>query len=108
MVVGLEDEEYGQRVAAAVTLRDPVSLLWKRARTVLANNFQAMHLTIEKLREDLRLRLAGYKLPTVLRIVQSFPKSASGKVVKKILRGEIFPKGGHCDIQWYTMRKSRL
>lgn len=25
MVVGLEDEEYGQRVAAAITLRDTVS-----------------------------------------------------------------------------------
>lgn len=32
MVVGLEDEEYGQRVAAAITLRDKVNTTFQTAR----------------------------------------------------------------------------
>lgn len=67
-----------------------------------------MYLAIEKLREDLSVRLASYKLPTILRIVQQLPKSASGKVVKKKLKREIFPEEGHPDIQKHVVRKSKL
>ncbi|KAL4783290.1 hypothetical protein BJX76DRAFT_358153 [Aspergillus varians] len=74
MVVGVEDEEYGQRVAAAVTLKDGMK-----------------HLSLERLRVDLRGVLAGYKMPTVLRVVEGeIPKSATGKVQKKILGPKYF------------------
>ncbi|KAI9369541.1 hypothetical protein BJX61DRAFT_549505 [Aspergillus egyptiacus] len=77
MVVGVEDEEYGQRVAAAVTL--------KNGRTGL---------TLDDLRRDLRGLLAGYKMPTVLRVLQGeIPKSGTGKVQKKILGPRYFPEG---------------
>jgi malonyl-CoA/methylmalonyl-CoA synthetase len=50
-------------------------------------------LSIETLRQDLRARLAGYKMPTILRIIQGeLPKSGTGKVVKKILGPQFFPK----------------
>lgn len=51
-------------------------------------------LTIDGLREDLRSRLAGYKMPTLLRIVEGdLPKTASGKVLKKVLGEKYFPEG---------------
>ncbi|KAL2809082.1 hypothetical protein BJX63DRAFT_445484 [Aspergillus granulosus] len=77
MVVGVEDDEFGQRVAAAVTLKD--------GRTKLS---------LERLRRDLRERLAGYKMPTVLRVIEGeIPKSGTGKVQKKIRGPEYFGPG---------------
>ncbi|KKP04712.1 hypothetical protein THAR02_03192 [Trichoderma harzianum] len=90
MVVGVPDEEYGQRVAAAITLRD---------------NYQEPSLRLEKLRADLRSRLAGYKLPTILRVVKDFPKSASGKVVKRVLGKQLFSELNDPHIQIWRSHK---
>jgi malonyl-CoA/methylmalonyl-CoA synthetase len=90
MVVGVEDEEFGQRVAAAIVLR-------KDMRSTL---------TIDELRKDLRGSLAGYKMPTLLRIVQDIRKNATGKVVKKALVGELFPGSGHPDVQMWRSGKT--
>ncbi|GES62412.1 acetyl-CoA synthetase-like protein [Aspergillus terreus] len=77
MVVGVPDEEFGQRVAAAICL---------------ATKHRNKTLTLEALRTDLRDRLAGYKLPTVLRVLdRELPKSGTGKVQKKILGPLYFP-----------------
>ncbi|KAL6231199.1 hypothetical protein BDW75DRAFT_248070 [Aspergillus navahoensis] len=87
MVVGVEDEELGQRVAAVVTLKE---------------DSKARGLSIEKLREDLRGVLAGYKMPTVLRVVEGeIPKGTTGKVQKKVLGPRYFPDGwrGLRDVQ---------
>ncbi|KAI6859501.1 acetyl-CoA synthetase-like protein [Hortaea werneckii] len=82
MVVGVPDEEFGERVASAVVLKDDAE-----DSTLGANK-----LTLQKLREDLRARLTGYKLPTLLRLVDGeLPKSGTGKVVKKILGPQFFP-----------------
>ncbi|RDW83649.1 uncharacterized protein DSM5745_03975 [Aspergillus mulundensis] len=79
MVVGVEDEEFGQRVAAVVTLKDSI---------------EPRGLRLQELRKDLRGVLAGYKMPTVLRIVDGeIPKGATGKVQKKVLRPRYFPDG---------------
>ncbi|KAL4744380.1 hypothetical protein BDW72DRAFT_199653 [Aspergillus terricola var. indicus] len=91
MVVGVESEEFGQRVAAAVVLRKDTPPLG-----------------LEKLRTDLRSRLAGYKLPTLLRLVDELPKSASGKVVKRTLQKVLFPAQGHPEIQTWQSRKSKM
>ncbi|KAL4803111.1 hypothetical protein BDV18DRAFT_166447 [Aspergillus unguis] len=80
MVVGVEDEEYGQRVAAAVVLKDEY-------------RSKGFTLSLEQLRKDLREVLAGYKMPTVLRVLDGeIPKSGTGKVQKKILGLVYFPK----------------
>ncbi|KAK5727762.1 hypothetical protein LTR17_012524 [Elasticomyces elasticus] len=77
MVVGVEDEEFGQRVAAAVTLAGDLRSL-----------------SLGDVRADLRRKLPGYKLPTVLRVVAGeLPKGATGKVQKKILGPQYFPAG---------------
>lgn len=90
MVVGVDDEEFGQRVAAAIVLRGDVR----------------EHLALDELRSDLRGSLAGYKMPTLLRVVKEIPKNATGKVMKKILVKELFPADGHPDVQRWTSPKS--
>ncbi|KAK5175462.1 uncharacterized protein LTR77_000601 [Saxophila tyrrhenica] len=91
MVVGVEDEEFGQRVAAAIVLRDDI-------RTTL---------TLEELRADLRSSLAGYKMPTLLRVVKAIPKNATGKVIKKVLVHEMFPRQDHPEVQRWTSSKGK-
>ncbi len=63
-VVGLADPEWGERIAAAVELREGATL------------------TLEELREWAGTRLAPYKLPRVLCPVAALPRNAMGKVVK--------------------------
>lgn len=89
MVLGVEDEEFGQRVAAAIVLR-PGGL---------------GRLELGKLRGDLRETLAGYKMPTLLRVVMELRKNATGKVLKKILGPELFPTRGHPDVQTWRVRQ---
>ncbi|KAI1616648.1 hypothetical protein EDD36DRAFT_142252 [Exophiala viscosa] len=75
-VVGVEDEEFGQRVGAIMTLTAGSSPL-----------------SIQNFRSDLRRELAPYKLPTLLRTVDGeLPKGGTGKVQKKILGPKLFPK----------------
>ncbi|KAK4555010.1 hypothetical protein LTR86_007776 [Recurvomyces mirabilis] len=84
MVVGVPDEEFGERVGAVVVMK-----------YALGGTGMRHHLTIEKVRRDLRGRVAGYKLPTLLRVLgtgKELPKSGTGKVVKKILGPEFFPR----------------
>lgn len=77
--MGVEDEEFGQRVAATVSLKRDT-------------NLPNSHLSIKRLRQDLRSKMTGYKMPTVLRVVQGeLPKSGTGKVQKKILGPLFFP-----------------
>jgi malonyl-CoA/methylmalonyl-CoA synthetase len=70
-VVGVPDEEWGERVAAAIVASSDVKP------------------TLEGLREWGAPRLATYKLPTRLREVEDLPRNAMGKVVKARVR-ELF------------------
>ena len=63
-VVGVPDDEWGQRVAAAVVLHDGASL------------------TLEQLRAFGKEQLAPYKVPSLLRVVTDLPRNAMGKVQK--------------------------
>ncbi len=66
-VVGLPDDEWGQRCAAAVQLRSGETL---SGEALLAFS---------------RARLAGYKLPSpnLIRFVDSLPQTASGKIQRR-------------------------
>ncbi|MGW6755968.1 AMP-binding protein [Streptomyces sp. NPDC055006] len=68
-VVGVPDERYGEEVLACVILRHPGDAL-----------------TLEELRAYCHDRLAHYKTPTRLRILDAFPMTVSGKVRKIELR----------------------
>ena len=92
MVVGVADLEFGQRVGAVISLRQ--GLDHDRIADLLVDGC----LSLERLRMDLRGKLASYKMPTLLRIVDGeLPKTASGKVLKKILGPKYFPKGYEAD-----------
>lgn len=78
-VLGVADEEYGQRVGAAVVTKE------------LAGS----KLSLEKLRQDLKDKLAKYKLPTLMRLFHlELPKGPTGKVQKKVLGETYFPSPG--------------
>ncbi|MET9449390.1 AMP-binding protein [Streptomyces cinerochromogenes] len=68
-VVGVPHERYGEEVLACVIPGDP-----------------ADPLTLEELREFCAGRLAHYKIPSRLRILDAFPMTVSGKVRKVELR----------------------
>ncbi len=63
-VLGVPDERWGEVGLAAVVLHDSV------------------HVSEAELREHLRARLAGYKLPKSLWLLRELPKSAAGKILK--------------------------
>jgi malonyl-CoA/methylmalonyl-CoA synthetase len=63
-VVGVADPEWGERVSAAVVTREGADL------------------TLEALRAWARERLAAYKIPTRLVVVDALPRNAMGKVIK--------------------------
>jgi malonyl-CoA/methylmalonyl-CoA synthetase len=68
-VVGVADEEWGERVAAAVVLEEGEDLL------------------LGELRAWCKERLASYKAPSRLELVEALPRNAMGKVTKPDLRG---------------------
>jgi acyl-CoA synthetase (AMP-forming)/AMP-acid ligase II len=70
-VVGLADEEWGQRVAAAVVLKPGFAL------------------SEEELVSFGRQQLAGYKQPRHIRFVPSLPQTASGKIIREKVRALI-------------------
>lgn len=86
-VVGVEDEEFGQRVAAVVSLRSD--------QEIYGTDGRRKRLTLDILRRHLRSRLAGYKLPTILRLWDGdLPKNQTGKVPKKEFGTRVFPCPG--------------
>jgi O-succinylbenzoic acid--CoA ligase len=64
-VVGFEDAEWGQRVAAAIILKPGFSP------------------TEEEILTFSRQRLAGYKQPRLIRFVAALPQTASGKIIRE-------------------------
>ena len=73
-VVGLEDKEWGQRVAAIV-------------------NFDTgKEVDLKTFRNFLRAELAPYKIPSVLKAVDGIERNAMGKVNKKELIRTLWPE----------------
>ena len=67
-VFGIPDEEFGERVAAYVQLRDGAKL------------------TDTDVRAYLKDRLASYKIPHVIKFADALPREDSGKIMKRKLR----------------------
>jgi acyl-CoA synthetase (AMP-forming)/AMP-acid ligase II len=68
-VLGVDDEKFGQRLAAFVVLGEGASA------------------TAEELRTHVKSHLAGYKVPRDVTFLDELPRNASGKVVKRDLLG---------------------
>lgn len=67
-VIGVPDQHWGERVHAVVTLAEGESL------------------SLEELREHTKQYIAGYKVPRSLEIIDEFPLSGAGKILKRELR----------------------
>ncbi|EPS33005.1 hypothetical protein PDE_07966 [Penicillium oxalicum 114-2] len=72
-VVGLKDQEWGERVAAIVKFREGAEM------------------DLPSIRAELKKELAAYKVPTVLKCVDTIARNAMGKVNKKALVQEYWP-----------------
>ncbi|HEY7066058.1 MAG TPA: AMP-binding protein [Chloroflexota bacterium] len=72
-VIGLPDEEWGERVAAVVVCR--------AGATVAAG----------ELIEHCHARLASYKKPEVIHFVDALPRNALGKLLRRELREQVIP-----------------
>lgn len=73
VVVGVPDAQWGETVCAVVELRPNARL------------------SIEELREFARQRIAGYKLPRQLRVVEQLPRTATGKLQRGAVRKQLAP-----------------
>jgi len=67
-VIGIADPHWGEIVAAVVVVRQGTSV------------------DLETLREHCAGRIASYKIPTRLEVVESLPKNPTGKILKRQLR----------------------
>jgi len=67
-VIGVPDEKYGEALLAVAALRNGTTL------------------THGELLEYCREKIAGYKIPRQLKIVEALPRNASGKILKTTLR----------------------
>lgn len=79
-VVGVVSEQWGQKVAVVVVLSEEGKTSGKGGKP-----WGPMDM-----RRALKDRLANYKIPQELRIVDSIPKNAMGKINKKVLVKELF------------------
>ncbi|MDP9240523.1 MAG: AMP-binding protein [Actinomycetota bacterium] len=70
-VIGVPDERYGEELMAWVRLRDGVA-----------------ELTVEQVRDYCSGRLAHYKVPRYVHVVDDFPMTVTGKVRKAQMRSE--------------------
>jgi fatty-acyl-CoA synthase len=67
-VIGVPDERYGEELMAWVVIREGASL------------------TEERVRDFCRDRIAHYKVPRYVKLVDSFPMTVTGKVQKYKMR----------------------
>ncbi|KAJ5159418.1 Malonate--CoA ligase ACSF3 [Penicillium canariense] len=72
-VVGLKDVEWGERVAAIVKFR------------------AGAQMELPALRAELKKEMAAYKIPSVLKTVDTIERNAMGKVNKKLLVQKYWP-----------------
>jgi fatty-acyl-CoA synthase len=72
-VLGVDDEQYGQRLAAFVVLADGASA------------------TPDALKAHVRENLANYKVPRSITVLDELPRGSTGKIVRRDLRALVEP-----------------
>lgn len=77
-VVGIYDEIYGEVAAAVIKLTSECTL------------------TENQIKEDLRSKLAKYKIPQHILLINNIPKTPNGKVDKKAIRNSFKMEGAKC------------
>jgi acyl-CoA synthetase (AMP-forming)/AMP-acid ligase II len=74
-VLGVDDEKYGQRLAAFVVLRDGASA------------------DADTLKQHVRDHLANYKVPREIAVLDELPRGTTGKIVRKDLQALLADHG---------------
>ena len=74
-VLGVDDEQYGQRLVAFVVLA------------------QAGSATVDVLKQHVRDNLANYKVPREIVVLDELPRSSTGKIARRDLYSHIDPSG---------------
>jgi acyl-CoA synthetase (AMP-forming)/AMP-acid ligase II len=69
-IIGVDDEEFGQRLAAFVVTTDGASV------------------SEDDIKKHVKSNLAGYKVPRDITFLDELPRNATGKVLKKELAGD--------------------
>ncbi len=67
-VIGVPDDKFGEALLAFIVLKPDTAL------------------TLDSLVEFCRDKIAGYKIPRQMQLVEELPRNPSGKILKKILR----------------------
>ena len=67
-MIGVDDEQYGQRLAAFVVLG------------------VGARVTPDALNQHVRTQLANYKVPREIRVLDELPRGSTGKVLRNELR----------------------
>jgi acyl-CoA synthetase (AMP-forming)/AMP-acid ligase II len=75
-VLGVVDEQYGQRLAAFVVLADGASA------------------TPDALKEHVRDNLANYKVPRTITVLDELPRGSTGKILRRELQSLVEPDVG--------------
>jgi acyl-CoA synthetase (AMP-forming)/AMP-acid ligase II len=75
-VVGLPDEEWGEQIAAMITLRTGVDSI-----------------DLDGVRTWVRTRLGSLKTPETIEIVEELPQTATGKVLRRQVRDDLLALG---------------
>jgi acyl-CoA synthetase (AMP-forming)/AMP-acid ligase II len=66
-VIGVEDDDFGQRLAAFVVIEPTATV------------------SPDELKQYVKQRLAGYKVPREVTLLEELPRNAAGKIVKRQL-----------------------
>jgi acyl-CoA synthetase (AMP-forming)/AMP-acid ligase II len=72
-VLGVDDEQYGQRLAAFVVLTPAAAA------------------TVDDLKQHVRDSLANYKVPREIIVLDELPRSSTGKISRRDLQSHIGP-----------------
>jgi acyl-CoA synthetase (AMP-forming)/AMP-acid ligase II len=70
-VIGVDDEQYGQRLAAFVVLKSGASA------------------TEEKLKQHVKDNLANYKVPREITVLDELPRGSTGKILRNELKARV-------------------
>ena len=76
-VVGLPDEEWGEKVAAMITLRP-----------------DTVEVDVDHVRDWVRARVGSLKTPEIIELADDLPQTATGKVLRRQVRDELLAKFG--------------
>ena len=75
-VIGVPDDKFGEALLAFIVTKPDASL------------------TLEELIEFCRDKIAGYKIPRQMELIDELPRNPSGKILKKILREPYWERAG--------------